>query len=202
RSGGASVAMAIVFDDSMSMRARSRGASRFERARKGARELLASAREGDAVALVLAAEPARVALAATTDLAAARSTIEAIGESDRATDLDGALSLAQELLSALPQVDRRIVVLSDLADGRPEGPPLGETSSVPIWNALPELAAPDSDCAVMRADRSGIRVHVKVACSPGATAAARRVVVEDTQSNAIASASPPPSSEAVVTVLL
>src|SRR5215472_7167648 len=46
RSGGASVAMVIVFDDSMSMRARSRGVSRFERARKGARELLASAREG------------------------------------------------------------------------------------------------------------------------------------------------------------
>ena len=57
----------------MSMRARpSGGRSRFERARDGARELLASAREGDAVAVVLAGTPARVALAATTDLDAAR----------------------------------------------------------------------------------------------------------------------------------
>ena len=69
RSGGASVALAIVFDDSMSMRAPvgPRAGSRFERAREGARQLLASAREGDAVAVVLAGQPARVALAATTE---------------------------------------------------------------------------------------------------------------------------------------
>jgi hypothetical protein len=203
RSGGASVGMALVLDDSMSMRARTQGAaSRFERARRGARELVASARDGDAVAIVLAGDPARVALAATADLAVARNTIEAASESDRATDLEGALALAQELLSSLPQVDRRIVVLSDLADGHPDASPLGETSSVPVWIAMPELGAPDSDCAVMRADRGGVRVRVKIACGPGASAAGRKVVVEDALGNALGSASPEPGASADVTVLL
>ncbi len=81
RSGGASVALALVVDDSMSMRARvtgEKGTSRFERAREGARQLLASAREGDAIAVVLAGAPARVDLAATTDLRAVRDAIDGL----------------------------------------------------------------------------------------------------------------------------
>ncbi len=179
RSAGASVAMAIVLDDSMSMRAALGGTSRFDRARQGARELLASAREGDAVALVLAGAPARVGLAATTDLGAARRALEALAPADRATDLDGALVLARGLVRSLPQVDQRIVVLSDLADGQPDGPALGESSPVPVWLALPELRATGVDCAVLRADRSGLRVNASVACGPGASAAGREVIVED-----------------------
>ena len=145
--------MAIVLDDSMSMRADGRrGRSRFARARARARELLASAREGDAVALVLAGAPPRVALAATTDLrAAARRAIDAAGPSPTAaTDLDGAVALARGLVAALPQIDRRVVVLSDLADGHPDAPPLGEASPVPVWIAEPELAGDLPDCAVLR----------------------------------------------------
>ncbi len=183
RSGGASVAMAIVVDDSMSMRARAPGqessASRFERARSGARELLASAREGDAVAVVLAGAPARVALAATTDLGAVRHAIDSLTESDRATDFEGGLSLARGLVSSLPQVDRRIVLLSDLADGHPDAPALGEGSSVPLWIALPELRGALPDCALTAADRSGARVQIHVVCTPGGSAAGREVSVED-----------------------
>jgi VWA domain-containing protein/aerotolerance regulator-like protein len=203
RSGGASVAMAIVVDDSMSMRAKLSGTtSRFERARQGARELLASAREGDAVAVVLAGAPARVALAATTDLGAARNTIDALPESDRATDLDGAVSLASGLLASLPQIDRRVVVLSDLADGRSEDGQLGEASPVPIWIALPELRAQGSDCALLRADRSGIRVRARVACGPGASAAGRQVVVEDERGATLGHASAPAGANIEVTLLL
>ncbi len=203
RSGGASVAMALVVDDSMSMRARpSGGRSRFERARDGARELLASAREGDAVAVVLAGAPARVALAATTDLDAARAVVDALEESDRATDLDGALALARGLVASLPQVDRRVVLLSDLADGHPDGAPIGENSSVPLWVALPELRGAIPDCAVMRADRSGARVRVRVACGPGATATGRDVVVEDASGKVLGHASPPAGADAEATVLL
>jgi hypothetical protein len=168
--------------------------SRFERARQGARELLASAREGDAVAVVLAGAPARVALAATTDLGAARNAIDALAESDRATDLDGALALARGLVSSLAQVDRRIVVLSDMADGHADGPPLGEGSAIPVWIALPELREDLPDCAVMRADRSGLRVRVGVACGPGAGAAGREVVVEDRDGKALGRASVPPGA--------
>jgi hypothetical protein len=181
RSGGASVAMAIVVDDSMSMRARSPGASasRFDRARTGARELLASAREGDAIAVVLAGAPARVALAATTDLGAVRHAIDSLTESDRATDLEGGLSLARGLVSSLPQVDRRIVLLSDLADGHPDAAALGEGMSIPLWIALPELRGALPDCALTAADRGGARVQVHVACTPGSSAAGKEVSVED-----------------------
>jgi hypothetical protein len=190
RSGGASVAIALVLDDSMSMRASvgttSGGKSRFERARAGARELLASMREGDAVALVLGGAPARVALAATTDLGAARDAIDALRVSDRSTDLEGAVGLARGLLGSLPQVDRRVVVLSDLADGHADGPPLAASNDASLWVALPELAGDRADCAVMRADRRGARVRVVVTCGPGKSAAGREVTVEDAEGKAIA----------------
>jgi hypothetical protein len=179
RTGGASIAMAIVIDDSMSMRVAAGGRSRFERARDGARDLLGSGREGDAVAVVLAGAPARVALAATTDLAAARAVIDALAPSDRATDLEGAVAVAQGLIVGLPQVDRRVVVLSDLADGHPDGPSLGEAGGIPVWVALPELRGDAADCAVLRADQRGARVRVAVACGPGHSAAGREVVVDD-----------------------
>jgi hypothetical protein len=185
RSGGASVAIALVVDDSMSMRAMDGGETRFDRARRGARELLASMREGDAVAVVLAGAPARVALAATTDLSAARDAIATLAPADRSTDLDTAISLARGLVGSLPQVDRRIVVLSDLADGHAGGPPLTGSNDTPLWAALPELAHDATDCAVMRADRRGAHVRVAVACGPGKSAAGREVTVDDEQGHAL-----------------
>jgi hypothetical protein len=203
RSGGASVAMAIVVDDSMSMRAHlSRSTTRFERAKQAARELLASARDGDAVAIVLAGAPARVALAATTDLGAAHDAVGALAASDRPTDLDGALALARGLVSSLAQVDRRIIVLSDLADGHADGEPLGEASTIPVWIALPELRGDLPDCAVVRADRTGARVRVAVACGPGASAVGREVVVDDADGKPLGRASVGPGASPELTVLL
>jgi hypothetical protein len=202
RSGGASVAMAIVVDDSMSMDTTADGKSRFERARAGARELLGSAREGDAIAVVLAGAPARVALAATTDLGAARNALDTLTAADRATDLDGAVALARGLVASLPQVDRRIVVLSDLADGHPDAPPLGQDSSVPVWVALSELRGPAADCALMRADRSGGHVRVGVACGPGVTTAGRFIAVEDADGKELGRAAAPTGSTGETTVLL
>ncbi len=211
RNGGASVALALVVDDSMSMRvafAGDNGLSRLERARQGARQLLASAREGDAIAVVLAGAPARVSLAPTTDLGAAQQAIDGIVASDRSTDLEGALALARGVVSSLPQVDRRIVLLSDLADGHPDGPPLddpgegGGGAPVPVWIALPELRGDSTDCALLRADRRGIRVHVTVACGPGKSAAGRDVVVEDASGKALGRGSIGHGSSGEVTVLL
>jgi von Willebrand factor type A domain/Aerotolerance regulator N-terminal len=182
--GGASVAVAIVVDDSMSMRAKDGGdKSRFERAKKGAEEILASLRDGDAAAIVLAGAPARVGLAATTDVSAARAALEGVGESDRATDLDGALAIARTLVGALPQIDRRVIVLSDLADGKSDAPPLGEggDTSIPVWVAMPELAKAGNatDCGVLSADRAGGRARVRFACSLPEAAAGREVQIKD-----------------------
>ncbi len=177
---GTSVAVAIVLDDSMSMRVvDGSGRSRFQRAQEGAREILGALRDGDAAAIVLAGSPARVGLAATTDVSAARAALDGIVESDRATDLDGSIAIARTLVSELPQIDRRVIVLSDLADGKPDAPPLGEGAALPVWVAMPELRAPADDCGVLSADRSGGRARVRFACSTPNAAVARDVQIKD-----------------------
>src|SRR5262249_5225326 len=88
RTGRASVSLAIVLDDSLGVRAPndgSGGKTRFERALSAARELASGAHAGDAVAIVLAGAPARVALASTTNLAAATAALDQVEASDRAT---------------------------------------------------------------------------------------------------------------------
>lgn len=176
RSGGASVAIAIVVDDSASMRTQlPNGKTRFARAVEGARELLASAREGDAVALVQAGKPARVSLAAGTDLQAVSTALRSLRPTDRATDLSAAIALGRAALSSLPHQDKRIVLLSDMAGELPAEP------SNDVWAALPELASKADDCGVLRAEQKGTRVDVDVACSSEAAARGRvlRLVTDD-----------------------
>jgi hypothetical protein len=170
RASGASVSLAIVLDDSLSMRATpAAGKSRWDLAREGAADLLRSARTGDAVAIVLAGRPARIALAPTTDLDTARRALEDIGPSDRATDLAGAVGLARATIRSLPQKDRRIVVLSDLSsDPIPDGAP---AASTPIR----DLARPVPDCGITTAERHDTRVTVEIACSSDAAALGRTV---------------------------
>jgi hypothetical protein len=176
RSSGASVAIAIIVDDSASMRTRLSGdKTRFVRAIEGARELLASAREGDAVALIQAGKPARLTLAATTDLQAAARTLAELRPTDRATELTEAIALGHAALSSLPHKDKRVVLLSDMAGDLPSEP------STDVWAALPELASKADDCGVLRAERNGQRVTAHVACSSEAAARARslRLVGKD-----------------------
>ncbi|HXK20407.1 MAG TPA: VWA domain-containing protein [Polyangiaceae bacterium] len=176
RSGGASVAIAIIIDDSASMRTRLPGGkTRFQRAIDGARELLTTAREGDAVALIQAGKPARLTLAAATDLQAAARALAELRPTDRATDLSEAIALGHAALSSLPHKDKRIVLLSDMAGELPAEP------SSDVWAALPELASKADDCGVLRAARSGQRVTVSVACSSELSARGRtlRLVGKD-----------------------
>ena len=173
RKAGASVALAVVIDDSLSMRAPfgeadRGGKSRFDRSIEAARELASGLRPGDAVALVLAGAPARVALASTTNIGAVTSAIDGLSASDRATDLDAAVRLSQDLLKGLAQADKRVVVLSDMADGAPNAQPLAAQGDIALWAPLPELAQPRQDCAVTRADRTGRKLHARVVCSPDA----------------------------------
>ena len=166
RNHGASVALAIVLDDSLSMRAKLPGGkTRFERALVGARELSQGLASGDAVAIVLAGAPPRVALGSTTNLAAVVAALDAVEPSDRGTDLEGAVQLARGLVRGLAQLDKRVVVLSDLADGAPDAPPIQGDAEIALWLPLPELQATDQDCAVTRAERSGSKVWARVVCS-------------------------------------
>ena len=172
RDAGASVALALVVDDSMSMRAKTAsGAPRFERAIDGARELLSGTREGDAVAIILAGSPARLALSATTDLSEARRTLGELRVSDRPTDLAAAVQMARSSLKPLPHRDHRVVLLSDLAgDKLPDGDP-------GVWAPLEALQEPLHDCGIISAARSGGRVLVQVACSSSHAAKGRKLEI-------------------------
>lgn len=168
RDSGASVALAVVLDDSLSMRAlMPGGTARFDRARRAATELVSSARRGDSVAIVLAGRPARVALAPTTDLEAAKRALSEFTVSDRATDLAGAAELARGLIAELPQRDRQLAVFSDfaaepIAHGTPEH-----------WAPVTELTIVVDDCGVANAERKGSRVEAVVVCTSGHAAEGR-----------------------------
>ena len=179
RRGGGSMAVLLVIDDSMSMRAKLGGGSRLDRALAGAREVLSSLREGDAVAIISAGAPARVVLATTADLGAASRALDGVKETDRATDLDGATALATSLAGSLPQPDRRIVVLSDLADGKTA--PFGKDPAVPIWIPLAELRESSKNCGVVRALRRGRDVKVRVVCRAADDAVARSISLRSGQ---------------------
>jgi hypothetical protein len=196
RRSGASVALAFVIDDSLSMRARMPGgATRWTRAVSAARELAAGLQGGDAVAVVLAGSPPRVALGSTTSMAALTEALDSLEPSDRATDLDGAVSLAKGLLRGLAQRDKRVVLLSDLADGAPaDAPPLGGDGEITLWLPVPELAAQGQDCAVTRADRSGTRVWVRVVCTAEGTGPAAAGSASASASAGPVAAAPPGAS--------
>lgn len=163
RPHGASVALAIVMDDSHSMRARdTNGESRWDRARQGARQLLRSVRDGDSVAIVLAGRPARLALSATTDLGAARAALEDLRQTDRSSDLDSALVLARSALENLEQPDKKLIVLSDLAGSKIDDP-------LVVAPLEDELRRPVDDCGLIGARRQEERVSVTLACSAAAS---------------------------------
>lgn len=168
RQSGGSVALAVIVDDSLSMRAKTpSGKTRFELAVRGARDLLGGAREGDAVAIVLAGAPARLTLSATTDLEAAKRTLSELRVTDRPTDLDSAVQLARSSVKALPHVDRKVVLLSDFAGA---AIPAGEPA---VWAPLAELRKPADDCGIVSAESRGRRVTASVACSSAQAARGR-----------------------------
>jgi VWA domain-containing protein/aerotolerance regulator-like protein len=180
RPHGASVALALIIDDSHSMRAAvPSGESRWEAAREGARQLLRSVRDGDAVAIVLSGKPARLALSATTDLGRARGAIEELHQTDRSSDLEDALKLGRSAIKNLDQPDRKLIVLGDLAGSALDAPDV----SAPLEN----LRQPSNDCGLVGALRQNDRLSVTLACSATATGARQLRVLTDTPVESIVS---------------
>ncbi|HMA96629.1 MAG TPA: VWA domain-containing protein [Polyangiaceae bacterium] len=159
RDRGASIAAVIVLDDSASMRSRLDSRSRLERAKSVALELSSQLKEGDSIGLVLAGKPARMHLLPTSNGSLLRQQIRDVVESDRPTDLAAAIALAESALDRHPQVDKQVLVLSDLATELPPSP------SKRVLPLLPELWQPMRDCAILSALRSGGHITVEIACS-------------------------------------
>ncbi len=172
RKSGASVALAIVIDDSQSMRAKTNdGDTRFELARAGAEQLLDSARDGDAIAIISAGAPARLVLNATADLYAAKKALSQMRATDRSTDLSEAIALARSAVADLPHVDKRVAVLSDLGTPRlPKGDPAP-------WIPLKELREPVDNCGIALAQQESRGVLITVGCTSPEAAKGRQVEV-------------------------
>jgi hypothetical protein len=205
RHGGASLAVAVVIDDSASMQApaAARGESRFAKAHAAAQTLLGELRDGDSAYLISASKPPR--LLAAGDVATARNALAHLdapeGAVPRATDapndLPAALALAAGLVREAPQVDRRVVLLSDLCDGSQAALPFGEAEApgakptedqVSYMLPLPELVAPFEDCGILSADLRGDRVVVSTACSRPSVGKNRRVELATARGEVLATA--------------
>lgn len=117
---GSIASVAIVVDDSMSMAGRQ--PSLLAQARERAASVISSLPEGSEVAVVLAGTPARVLVARTNELRAARKALEGPeSPSARGTDLRAAVRLAERELAGARNADRRLLVLTDGAGAALEG---------------------------------------------------------------------------------
>lgn len=170
RHQGASVAAMLVLDDSASMRSRlPSGTSRFAKAKGAALELLDQMQQGDTVGVVLAGKPARMLLLPGENADLLRAQLEQITESDRPTDLQTAIALAESTLDRAVQRDKQVLVLSDLAGDIPT------SLSSRVSALVPELAQPINDCAIVSALQNGSQIAVELACSVGYPATERQL---------------------------
>ena len=159
RDSGASVALAILIDDSMSMKSTTAdGSTRFAISIAAAEEILDSAREGDSVSIVLAGKPARVALSHTSNLGRARDLLAQLSASDRSSDVDRALGMAHAALQNLPHIDKRVVAFSDFAGSHRRSPG-------GFWSPLSSLTTSAANCGIVEAALDNKRIRAVVACN-------------------------------------
>ena len=111
-------ALAIVFDDSLSMSAMEDGETLIERAAALSKEQLRKLPEGSEVSVVLAGRPPRVWVRRRTELDMVNGAFDEIDtRSTRAGALCDAVGLAVELLLESELPERRLLVFSDFTSG-------------------------------------------------------------------------------------
>jgi hypothetical protein len=111
-------ALAIVFDDSLSMAAIHEGETLIERAAALSAEQVRKLPEGSEVSVVLSGRPPRVWVRRRSELDMIESALGEIdARSTRGDALCGAVQIAAELLLESELEDRRLLVLSDFTAG-------------------------------------------------------------------------------------
>lgn len=162
--------LAILFDESYSMRAVQDGRTRFERAREAGRRLLRRLGSGDRVA-VAGFDDRTPVFSAWTDAAAADAALAAAAPGWRGSDAARAVAAARTLLSRSPRGRRRALVV--LGDGAahmfaagPVGPaPDGETDIGLRMPALPNRWIEDARLAP---DALSLEAFVRSSGAPAA----------------------------------
>ena len=111
-------ALAIVFDDSMSMSAIHQGSTLIERAAARARDQVERLPEGSEVSVVLAGQPPRVWVRRSTEAGMVDDAFHEVdGRSVRGGALCEAVRMGTDLLLESDLADRRMVVFSDFTPG-------------------------------------------------------------------------------------
>lgn len=114
----------IVVDASMSMAAKAAGATRFERAKAVASQLVKDSRRGDAVSLVTMGDPPRVVVGdPSPNLEEVRREVGELTQGAGGVDLEATLEAVDRVLEASTISQKEVVFLSDLqaASWRPRG---------------------------------------------------------------------------------
>ncbi len=111
-------ALAVVFDDSLSMSAIHEGETLIERAADAAAAQLQNLPDGSEISVVLSGKPARVWVRRRTEVAMAESVFDEIEpRSTRGNAMCEAVRTAVELLLESELSDRRLLILSDFTPG-------------------------------------------------------------------------------------
>jgi hypothetical protein len=111
-------ALAIVFDDSLSMAAIHEGETLIERAADSSIEQIRNLPDGSEISVVLSGKPPRIWVRRGSDLDVAESALDEIDpRSTRGDALCDAVRTAVELLLESELSDRRLLVLSDFTPG-------------------------------------------------------------------------------------
>lgn len=173
RTDGASVALALVVDDSGSMRVRDDSGPRFEQARRAALELLESAQPGDAFSLIAAGAPARLLVPLTTDSGSVRRALEELTVSDRPTELSTALRLARATLTNSSHSQQSILALSDFAEAHEWSAEELHLVSAP----LTQLRQTFENCTLSGGQQQGSSIQVELACTAHSSLKNRRLEI-------------------------
>jgi hypothetical protein len=162
-------ALAIVFDDSLSMGAMHDGETLIERAAEKAVEQIRKLPEGSEVSVVLAGAVPRVWFRRQSDTLMASTAFEELDpRSTRAGALCDAVQLATEVLLESDLADRRMWVVSDFTPGANAAECEWPTRGIRV--AFEQVSAPDADNRRIAsvevvgepASADGVRLSVRV----------------------------------------
>jgi von Willebrand factor type A domain/Aerotolerance regulator N-terminal len=105
----------LVLDASLSMGYTSGEASRFEQAKALAAQLVKDSRRGDAVSIIMMADPPRVTIGdPSPNLSEVRKEIDELSQTHGGTDLAATFEAIERVLEASPIQQKEVVFLTDL----------------------------------------------------------------------------------------
>ncbi len=157
----------LVVDASMSMAAKGAGATRFERAKAVAAQLVKDSRRGDAISLVTMGDPPRVVVGdPSPNLEEVRREVGELAQGAGGVDLEATLEAVDRVLEASTIAQKEVVFLSDLqaASWRPRGGASGDDG---LKRTLAKIEARGPRTTIIDLGRAGAGNRAVVGLSAG-----------------------------------